>query len=285
MFAFVRFLLLAVILLAVFLFLQPNLLKELGLKLPDEETAVTTETGAAQQPDETVEATEPVQEEITPPSTMSDPQETGETPVMQESTAETAPVAEPEATTETADQAPVGSEAVAPAEESSVEEQGYPAAEPVPDIESPQQTPEATEPASETNTSETPASHGEQTTSEQPASGPAIEEQSTSPAATEEELPLLPEMPPPFAEGTELPVTPATAEEPASTLPVETIEEEASPADSTPDSLRGESGDDELPPADQATPDESAGEAEEIPTAGSPELQRVLENIDRTFNN
>ena len=35
MFAFVRFLLLAIIVLAVVLFIQPNLLKELGLQLPD----------------------------------------------------------------------------------------------------------------------------------------------------------------------------------------------------------------------------------------------------------
>ncbi len=284
MFAFIRLLLLAIIVLAVVLFIQPNLLKELGLTLPEEETAVTTETGAAPQPDETVETTEPVQEEVTTPSTLSEPQQAGETPAMQEPTAETARVAEPEAATETADQAPVGSEAVVPAEESSVEELGYPVAEPVPDIESPQQMPEATEPASDTNTSETQASHGEGMTSEQPSPEPAVEEQPASPAATDEELPLLPEMPPPFAEGTELPVAPATAEEPASTLPAESIGEEGSPADSTPESLPGQSGD-EQPAADQATPDESAGEAEEIPTAGSPELQRVLENIDRTFNN
>ncbi|MDX1346426.1 MAG: hypothetical protein R3179_11045, partial [Sedimenticolaceae bacterium] len=164
MFAFVRLLLLAIIVLAVVLFLQPNLLKELGLKLPDAETTVTTETGAAPKPAETaetVETTEPLQEEVTPPSPLSEPQQAGETPAVQEPVEETAPVAEPEAADDIADQAPAISEEAAPAEESSVEEQGYPAAVPVPDIESPQQMPEATEPASDTNTSETPESVGE----------------------------------------------------------------------------------------------------------------------------
>ena len=284
MFAFVRFLLLAMIVLAVVLFMQPNLLKELGLQLPDEETGLTTETGTAPQPDEAVEATEPAQEESTPPSTVDDSQLSGETPAAQEPVEETALAAEPEATANNADQAPAIGEEVAPAGELSVEEPGQPPLEPVPDVEMRQEMPEVTAPVTDAITGESPDSVGEEVKSEQPASVPAGEEQPAAPAETDEELPLLPEMPPPYAEGTELPVAPVTAEEPATPLPVETLKEEGFQMDNTQESPFPVPGD-EQPPAGETAPQESTGEADEIPTAGSPELQRVLEDIDRTFNN
>ena len=280
MFAFVRLLLLAIIVLAVALFMQPNLLKELGLQLPEEETPVTTEAGSGQQPDAAAGATEPAQEESTPSSTLVDSQQPAETPAMQETTTETAPAAGPEAA-DTAGQAPAITGEAAPAEELSVEEPGQPPLEPVPGVGIPQQeTPEVTEPVTEAITSESPGSDDIQMESGQPASGSAGEEQAAPPAATDEELPLLPEMPPPFAEGTELPVAPEAAEEQA--LQPELPEQEGFGLREMPESASpAQEPVSEEPPAEETAPVESG----EIPTAGSPELQRVLENIDRTFNN
>jgi hypothetical protein len=62
------------------------------------------------------------------------------------------------------------------------------------------------------------------------------------------------------------------------------MEETGSGTNETPEDPQQEPLDEQAP-ADETAPAESAAEADGIPTAGSPELQRVLENIDRTFNN
>jgi hypothetical protein len=283
MFAFVRFLLLAVIVLAVVLFIQPNLLKELGLQLPDEETSATSGPGSIDQKDEEPGATEPMEGAITEPPPASEAQLSADSPATgPEPVAGTGPDATQQAPAEIPEPVPaIEEEAETPAVALPADEPVTIADEPVTPVvngDTPQDIPAIAEPASEESISESLTGSSEEMASEPPPSESADEVQPAPPAVSDEELPLLPEMPPPYAEGTELPVVPVPAEEPA--LQPEIPEKTGGDMDQAPESPVQESGS-EQSPADDTAP----AEPEEIPTAGSPELQRVLENIDRTFNN
>jgi ribonuclease E len=140
------------------------------------------------------------------------------------------------------------------------------------------------EPASEESVTEGVTGPGEEMeNAQQPAEFPGeglIE--TPAPAPLNEDAPPASQRQPLFPEEAELPLEPASVEEPPS--PAETMEENGSGTNETLESPQQEPVDVQ-PPADETAPAESAAEADEIPTAGSPELQRVLENIDRTFNN
>ena len=278
MFAFVRFLLLAIIVLAVVLFIQPNLLKELGLQLPDEETSATGDPGIIDQKDDEPAATEPMQGAVTEPLPAIEPHLSDDSPAVPEPAAGTSPVTDQETPADMSEPAPaIAEEAETPAVALPADEP-VPTAEPVEDGDNLQGIPAMAEPASEESISESLTGGSEQMESEPIPSESADEEQPASPAVSDEALPLLPEMPPPYAEGTELPVAPAPAEEPI--LQPETPAKAGGEMDQVPASPFQEPGSEQSPAEDNAP-----AESEEIPTAGSPELQRVLENIDRTFNN
>jgi len=273
MFVFVRFLLLAVIVLAVVLFIQPNLLKELGLQLPEEETGVTTAPEVIEEREEAAGTEAPADEALTESLPASDAPLSEDAPASAEAAAGTAPATLPETPADMPEPAPpVGEEAAAPAV-------APPADEPLPPFK----------PVGEGDTRlEVPAEGvtgpgEEMENAQQPAEFPGeglIE--TPAPASLNEDAPPASQRQPLFPEEAELPLEPASVEEPPS--PAETMEENGSGTNETLESPQQEPVDVQ-PPADETAPAESAAEADEIPTAGSPELQRVLENIDRTFNN
>jgi hypothetical protein len=107
------------------------------------------------------------------------------------------------------------------------------------------------------------------------------------PGSDVQETAPVPESTPASPEESSLPaVEPVTMEEPAT--PADPAEEPGRVAEEITESPLEElqePGDEQPRETTEQAPADSTGEAEEIPTAGSPELQRVLENIDRTFNN
>jgi hypothetical protein len=275
MFAIVRLLLLALIVLAVVLFIQPNLLKEQGLQLPEEETGVTTAPEVIEEKDREPETTEPKEGAITESMPANADQVPDDSQAVSPEPAATAlPVAnqEQETPADTPEPTPaIGEEAETAAVAAPVDELAPPS-EALETGDTPQQLPATTEPAA----SEESISEGMTGISEEMGNALRPDElpgenltDTPDPVSPNMDVPPASEsqLAPSFAEEAEIPVEPADAEEPAS--PAETLEEPG----------------DEQPPADGTAPTGSTGEAEEIPTAGSPELQRVLENIDRTFNN
>jgi hypothetical protein len=288
MFAFVRFLLLAVIVLAIVLFMQPNLLEKLGLQLPVEETSVTTGDGMPPEADEAsvvIEAEQETQKETVP--------ETGTEPVVE-------PPAIPEpAVTETPPlpgevlpakpaTIPGEDEAELPAAPLPVEEPGAAPGEPASGDETLQQAQPLPEPASDTPVGEAMTDMTDNMENgPRPAEAGSEELPATQPEADGLELLPVPDSPPVPAEEKALPaVDPATWEVPAA--PADPVEEPGRDAEEMIDSpledLQEPRGEQPQETTGKA-PAETGGEADEIPTAGSPELQRVLENIDRTFNN
>ena len=288
MFAFVRFLLLAVIVLAIVLFMQPNLLEKVGLQLPVEETSVTTGDGMPPEADEAsavIEAEEETQKETAP---VTDTQPIVETPAMPEPAVTETPPLPGEVLPAESATIPGEDEAELPAAPLPVEEPGAAHGEPASGDETLQQVQPLPEPASDAPVGEAMTDMTDNMENEpRPAEAGSEERPATQPEDDGLELLPVPDSPPVPAEEKALPaVDPATGEVPAA--PADPVEESGRDAEEMIDSpledLQEPQGEQPQETSGNA-PAETGGEADEIPTAGSPELQRVLENIDRTFNN